>query len=52
MPAPPEALLVCPLCRQDVAVSAYEDHLRREHDLIEVVRQALEAPLPGHVKTA
>ena len=31
--APPEALIVCSICRQALAVSAFEEHLRQAHQL-------------------
>src|SRR5437773_9517034 len=34
MSAAPEALIICPLCRDGVATSAFDDHLRRAHDLV------------------
>src|SRR5262245_7867419 len=57
MAAPAETTTTCPLCREDVAASAFDDHLRREHDLVTYrsvrrsTRETLEAVL-GDLLTA
>lgn len=57
MPATPEAMMTCPLCRDNVAASAFDEHLRRQHDLVTYrsvrrsSRETLEAVL-GDLLTA
>src|SRR5438874_2130816 len=47
MSAAPEALIICPLCRDGVATSAFDDHLRRAHDLV-TYRDVRAALLPKY----